>query len=195
MSLTRHSLLHRAQRGEERAWLELTFLYRPLITGWLTYQSIPGAEVEDQVQEILLSVVQSLPTFAHSGRSGAFRAWLRTITYNSVCDYWKARSRRVLPAGDPAAEAALARLEDSREQLDEVWDREHDRYVLRCLVDLLEMEFEPKTVQVFRRLALEGASSVEVARELDLSVGAVYVAKSRVLQRLREEARGLIDVI
>jgi RNA polymerase sigma-70 factor, ECF subfamily len=70
---------------------------------------------------------------------------------------------------------------------------EHDRYVLDCLLDLVEEEFEPATVRAFRRLALDGASGAEAAAELGLSVAAVYVAKSRVLQRIRQEAEGLID--
>ena len=65
--------------------------------------------------------------------------------------------------------------------------------MLRCLLDLVEEEFEPTTLQAFRRLALEGVSGAEAARELGLSVAAVYVAKSRVLQRIRQEAEGLID--
>jgi RNA polymerase sigma-70 factor (ECF subfamily) len=58
---------------------------------------------------------------------------------------------------------------------------------------LVEKNFEPMTVQAFRRLALDGASGADVAQELGLSVAAVYVAKSRVLARIREEAAGLID--
>ena len=65
--------------------------------------------------------------------------------------------------------------------------------MLGCLLDLVEAEFEPATLQAFRRLALEGASGAEVAEELGMSVAAVYVAKSRVLQRIRQEAEGLID--
>ena len=57
----------------------------------------------------------------------------------------------------------------------------------------MEEEFEPVTLQAFRRLALDGVSGEEVAQELGLSVAAVYVAKSRVLQRVRQEAEGLID--
>jgi RNA polymerase sigma-70 factor (ECF subfamily) len=60
-------------------------------------------------------------------------------------------------------------------------------------MDLVGQEFEPATVRAFRRLALDGAAGAEVAQELGLSVGAVYVAKSRVLQRIRQEAEGLID--
>ena len=57
----------------------------------------------------------------------------------------------------------------------------------------VEEEFEPSTLQAFRRLALDGASGAMVADELGLSVAAVYMAKSRVLQRIRQEVEGLID--
>jgi RNA polymerase sigma-70 factor (ECF subfamily) len=57
----------------------------------------------------------------------------------------------------------------------------------------VEEEFEPSTLQSFRRLALEGASGEEAAQELGLTVAAVYMAKSRVLRRLRQEAEGLIN--
>ena len=73
------------------------------------------------------------------------------------------------------------------------WDEEHDRYVLNCLLDAVEEEFEPNTLKAFRRLTLEGASGAEAAEELGMSVAAVYVAKSRVLQRLRQVAEGLIN--
>jgi DNA-directed RNA polymerase specialized sigma24 family protein len=65
--------------------------------------------------------------------------------------------------------------------------------VLGCLLDLVEQEFEPATLHAFRRLALDGASGAEVAGELGMSVSAVDVAKSRVLQRIRQQAEGLID--
>jgi RNA polymerase sigma-70 factor (ECF subfamily) len=194
MDDTRQSLLLRAQTGDEGAWKDLTDLYRPLIVGWLRYQAVPANEVDDLVQEILLAVVQNLPSFSHSGRLGAFRSWLRTIAHNRACDFWKARSRQAHASGDSSVAEALRQLEDSDSELNRQWDEEHDRYVLRCLLDLMELEFEPSTVQAFRRVALEGASNAEAAQELGLSVGAVYAAKSRVLGRLRREAEGLIDI-
>ena len=87
----------------------------------------------------------------------------------------------------------MQQLADPDSDLNRQWDEEHDRYVLDCLLDLVEEEFEPATLQAFRRLALDGASGAEVAEELGLSVSAVYVAKSRVLARVRQEAEGLID--
>ena len=87
----------------------------------------------------------------------------------------------------------MQQLQDPSSDLNRHWDEEHDRYVFRCLLDLVEQEFEPITVQAFRRLALDGARGAEVAQELGLAVGTVYSAKSRVLQRIRQEAEGLID--
>jgi RNA polymerase sigma-70 factor (ECF subfamily) len=138
-------------------------------------------------------VVKHLPTFQHSGRRGAFRSWLRTIVCNRTTDYWRAIDAGTTASGGSGATAALQQIADPESDLNRQWDEEHDRYVLSCLLDLVEEEFEPTTLRAFRRLALEGASGAEVAQELGLSVSAVYVAKSRVLQRIRQEAEGLID--
>src|SRR6516164_4648291 len=192
MNETRQSLLFRAQSGEADAWKDLTNLYRPLIIGWLNRQGVPAVDLEDLSQDVLLSVVKHLPGFEHSGHRGAFRSWLRTIVCSRTADYWRALEVAA-PAGGSGATAALQQIADPDSELNRQWDQEHDRYVLHCLLDLMEEEFEPITLQAFRRLALDGVSGAEAAQELGLSVAAVYVAKSRVLARIRQEAEGLID--
>jgi RNA polymerase sigma-70 factor (ECF subfamily) len=193
MDSTRESLLIRARDGDRGAWEDLCELYRPLIVGWLRRQSVPEGDMDDLVQEIFMAVVRGLPAFSHSGRRGAFRSWLRTIAYNYSCDYWKAPARRAAASGEGADTAALGLLEDPDSPLNRYWDEEHDRYVLRCLLALVELEFEPTTLQAFRLVALEGSSSAEAAGELGLSIAAVYAARSRVLRRLRVLAEGLLD--
>jgi RNA polymerase sigma-70 factor (ECF subfamily) len=193
MNETRQSLLIRAQTGVEDAWKDLMGLYRPLIIGWLNRQGVPAGDLDDLAQDVLLSVVKHLPTFEHSGRRGAFRAWLRTIVCSRTIDYWHAVDAGSRGQGGSGAVAALQQLSDPESDLNRQWDEEHDRYVLDCLLDLVAEEFEPNTLTAFRRLALDGASGAAVSEELGLSVAAAYVAKSRVLQRLRQLADGLID--
>ncbi len=193
MNETRHSLLLRARTGEEDAWKDLTDLYRPLIIGWLNRQGVPAVDLEDLSQDVLLSVVKHLGSFEHSGRRGAFRSWLRTIVCSRTTDYWRAAIASAHASGGSGATAALQQIADPDSDLNRQWDQEHDRYVLGCLLDMVEEEFEPATLKAFRRLALDAASGAEVAQELGLSVAAVYMAKSRVLQRIRQEAEGLID--
>jgi RNA polymerase sigma-70 factor (ECF subfamily) len=193
MNETRQSLLLRAQTGQADAWKDLTDLYRPLMIGWLHRQGVPVRDLEDLSQEVLLSVVKHLPGFQHSGHRGAFRSWLRTIVCSRTADYWRAQDAGAQASGGSGATAALQQIADPDSELNRQWDEEHDRYVLHCLLDLVEVEFEPITLQAFRRLALDGVSGTDAAQELGLSVAAVYVAKSRVLARIRQEAEGLID--
>jgi RNA polymerase sigma-70 factor, ECF subfamily len=193
MNETRQSLLIRAQTGESKAWKDLTELYRPLILAWLNRQGVPAGDLEDLSQEVLLSVVKHLPDFQHSGRRGAFRCWLRTIVCSRTTDYWRAAARAARASGGSAAAAALHEIADPASALNRQWEEEHDRYVIGCLLAMVEEEFEPTTLRAFQRLALDGVSGTEAAQELGQSVAAVYMAKSRVLARIRQEAQGLID--
>ena len=190
MDETRQSLLLRAQTGETDAWKDLTDLYRPLILGWLNRQGVPAGDLDDLSQEVLLSVVTHLPGFQHSGQRAHSCAWLRTIVCSRTVDYWRAVDVRTPASGGSGATAALQQIADPDSALNRQWDEEHDRYVVQCLLDLIEEEFEPMTLRAFRLLALDGASGAEVAKGLGMSVAAVYVAKSRVLAHSARRRRG-----
>jgi RNA polymerase sigma-70 factor (ECF subfamily) len=191
MDVTSLSLLERLRRrDDEPAWSRFDHLYRPLIARWLAQAGVPAHEAEDLAQEVMLVVVRKMEHFEHTGRPGAFRAWLRNITAFSLRERWRGRQRRGetrTPLGDLADQ-----LDDPHSDLSQRWDRDHDGLVLHRLLDLLAGEFEAVTLQVFRRLALDEAKPDAVAQEFGLSPGAVYVAKSRVMRRLREEAEGLL---
>jgi RNA polymerase sigma-70 factor (ECF subfamily) len=136
-------------------------------------------------------VVRELVDFQHNQRLGAFRAWLRAITVNRLRGYW--RGRRHPPQPDSDAARRLEQLEDPHSSLSHLWDQEHDRHVLGQLMKLIEPEFSPAWWQAFRRHVVEGAPASEVAKELDVSVNVVLLAKSRILRRLRQEAAGFVD--
>jgi RNA polymerase sigma-70 factor (ECF subfamily) len=86
----------------------------------------------------------------------------------------------------------LDQLEDPNSDLSRLWDQEHDQHVVRRLLDLIEPDFRPTTRQAFRRQVVDGAPAEVVALELGLTVNAVLIAKSRVLQQLRRQAGGLV---
>ncbi len=190
MALTSNSLLFRAKSGDEVSWRHLTDLYRPLLLGWLRRHGVPPQDLDDLTQEILLSVVRSLPAFEHNGNRGAFRTWLRTIVLKRVMDY-RRRGSNQGPEGQ-----AVGTLDDvavAPSELERLWDEEHDDYVVRCVIELVRHQFEPLTFQAFSRQAFDGARPSEVAEELGLSVAAVYAAKARVMRFVRRQAAGLID--
>ena len=194
MSETSHSLLERLRRqpGDDD-WRRLTELYTPLLHAWAGRHGVQSADADDLVQEVLAVLVRELPRFEHNRRPGAFRRWLRTILAHRLRDFWRARSHRAEAAGGTDVLRRLAELEDPASGLSRQWDEEHDRHVVRKLLERIEGEVTPSTWQAFKRVALEGSDEEVVAAELGLSVNAVFIAKSRVLQRLRREAAGLLD--
>jgi RNA polymerase sigma-70 factor (ECF subfamily) len=168
-------------------------LYSPMIRAWLGRYGLLESDVDDISQTVLSAVVASLPHFRHNGRVGAFRTWLRTITVNSLRQKLRADRRRLESLGGRELLAGLNELEDPESDLSEVWDRAHDAYVLRTVMASAESEFEAKTWQAFRLQVFDEAQPRSVAAQLEMTVNAVLIAKSRVLKRLRELSRGLID--
>lgn len=189
MNATSVSLLRQLQgENDPASWKRLLQIYQPLIWGWLRQRSTPPQDAEDLTQEVLAVVVRELPRFEYNGRTGAFRAWLRAITANRLRSYWRSDRDKNMDVQNWADQ-----LEDPDSELSQTWDQQHDRHVLTKLLEMMEQEFEPNTVAAFRKVTLDGMKPEQAAAELELTTVAVYIAKSRVLRRLRDVAAGLID--
>ncbi len=185
------SLERLRNQPDEAAWQRLDDLYRPLIRRWLRRDPSLRDEAEDLVQDVLAVLVRELPHFQRE-RDGSFRCWLRTITWHRLQAFRQARRHRPQLLGSDADGSLLAQLEDPHSALSRQWDEEHDRHVIRRFMERIEPQFEPATLQAFRRTVFDGAKAADVAMELGISVNAVLLAKSRVLKRLREEGEGFI---
>lgn len=170
----------------QMAWDRLVALYTSLLQSWLRAAGLQAADCDDLVQRVLEILVCRLPQFQHDGRPGAFRAWLRGITVNLLREFWRRR---------PAAESGsvLDQLADPNSSLSRVWDQQHDRHVLRSLLQLVRPQFTEASWRAFCRLVLDGKPARTVAAEMGSSVNAVLIAKSRVLARLRKEAGTLLS--
>jgi RNA polymerase sigma-70 factor (ECF subfamily) len=193
MSVTSATLLARLKDLQDLdAWNRLNDLYGPLIRSWAIRLGVRGSDADDLMQEVMTVVVRRFPEFVHPDRPGAFRGWLRAIAANCARDAW--RARRVAPKAPGGTDfgSYLARLEDPTDDLSREWDREHDVYVTRRMLERIKPDFEAKTWELFQQFVLDGHSADAVAAACGTSPNAVYIAKSRVLARLREEAGGLL---
>ena len=188
MSTTSVSLLRRIQRlDDDQAWDRFVRLYTPLI---FYLARVAGASTEDAVelvQEVFSLLVQKIPQFEYDSQQ-SFRAWLRTVTLNR-CRDWLRRSARSAHAESGSGPAAPLDV-DPAELMAE---GEYHRYVARRALELMQTEFQPATWRACWMQVVEGRSAAEIAGELGITVNAAYLAKSRVLRRLREELAGLID--
>jgi RNA polymerase sigma-70 factor (ECF subfamily) len=194
MTETPRSLLERLRdHPDDDSWKQLIDLYSPLLQRWLRQSGVDSPDAEDLLQEVFATLVREMPHFAHNQRCGAFRCWLRTILVNRVRCFWN--DRRTTPVTADARDILqdLDRLEDPASDLSQLWDRQHDTFLARRVLELIEKDFTSSTWHVFRRVVLEGAKPAEVAAEMGLTVNAVMLAKSHVLRRARQEIAGLTD--
>lgn len=194
MHETSVSLLERLrQTPDNQSWQRLVDLYTPLIHVWLGRQEVQLADRHDLVQEVLAVVIRKLPQFEHNQRTGAFRHWLRTITARCLKDFWRSQKVRPQARGDSDFQEMLTQLEDPTSALSRQWDKDHDLHITRKLLEMLQPQFTPATWEAFQRVALLREPPDEVAAALGITVNAVFIAKSRVLTKLRQEAQGLLE--
>ena len=194
MNETSVSLLAQAcDDGGGASWERLAAIYSPLLRQWTARYQLQPSDVDDLVQEVLIAVSRELPEFRHSGRTGAFRKWLRTILVHRLQNFWRSQQRRPVRVGTSSVLKQLAELEDDTSSASRMWDADHDRHVLSSLLDDIRPRFEPATWDAFQRQMFRGEKGKAVASELGMSLKAVQLAKSRVLQALRSQAAGLID--
>jgi RNA polymerase sigma-70 factor (ECF subfamily) len=153
---------------------------------------LQAQDADDLIQEVLTVVVRELPGFRYDPERGSFRGWLRTVLVHRLRAFQRAQRMRPLATGDSDFCRLLEQLEDPRSGLSRLWDQEHDRHVLGRLLEMIRPDFEPTTWLAFRRVVLEGIKPAVAAAELGISVNAVFIARSRIQRRLREEMRGLI---
>jgi RNA polymerase sigma-70 factor (ECF subfamily) len=185
---TSATLLRRLARPtDQTAWNQFVRLYTPLLFYWARKAGLAEADAADLVQDVFCVLIRKLPEFEYdAGKS--FRGWLRTVLHN----VWKNRARqryvRTVASFELAAQEPIA--EDVALQLDEVEYRQH---LVARAVELMKTDFEPTTWRACWQLVVEGQPAVEVARELGLTPNAVYLAKSRVLAKLRRDLEGLLD--
>jgi len=194
MDLTSRSLLQRVQSSsEQESWDRLTSIYTPVLQRWLRQYELQSSDADDLIQDVLSVVARDVKSFEHNGRRGAFRNWLKTILINRLRNFWRSRNYRPVAGGGSDYQLHLQQLEDPASAVSAVWDREHDQMVLARLWAMIEPRFSEKTCSAFRRQVMDGLSAAEAAEELDMSVNAVLIAKSRVLKELRREGQGLLE--
>jgi RNA polymerase sigma factor (sigma-70 family) len=184
--LTRPSLLVRIRDPRDaEAWSQFVDVYAPLVYGYARKQHLQDADAADLTQEVLRAVAGAIGRLNYDPERGSFRGWFFTIVRNKLRNLLTRNGSQCRGSGDTGAHAMLdalpAREEDSAE-----WDREYERRVFSWAADQVRGEFEESTWQAFWLTAMEGKTPKEAAAMVKLSVGAVYIAKSRVIARLRK---------
>ncbi|MCE9548494.1 MAG: sigma-70 family RNA polymerase sigma factor [Planctomycetia bacterium] len=189
--MTRVSLLVRLRDGTNHdAWQEFARLYSPVIYGFARKRGLQDADAADLMQEVMRSVSSAIGRLEYDRSAGTFRGWLFTITRNKVFNFLSARRIRPQASGDTTTNRLLASQPAASEESD-AWELEYQRRVASLALERIKSAFQEKTWRAFTLTAIDGIAAAEAASQTGLSPGAVYVAKSRVLARLKEEVESI----
>jgi RNA polymerase sigma-70 factor (ECF subfamily) len=187
MDTTSGSLLVRLRQPSPQAdWARFVELYTPFLLEGARRAGLQAQDAADLVQDVFMAVLQELPRFNYD-KSKSFRGWLRTVARRKWAN--RQRGRGKLTEVQEAALADVAGPED----LEAFWDAEHHKRLTTRALELMQAEFEPTTWKACWEFVAQSRPAADVGAELGLSENAVYIAKWRVMRRLREELQGLLD--
>ena len=186
--LTRPSLLARIKdTGDRQAWAEFVDIYAPLVYGYVLKQGLQDADAADLTQEVLGAVARSAARLDYDPKRGTFRGYLFRVVRNELIDFGAARKRHRPGSGDTGVKRQLE--EQPAPTRDEVadWEREYERQLFGLACDQVRRDFQESTWQAFWLTAIQGKAGKHVADVLGMTTAAVYLAKRRVTERLRQQ--------
>jgi RNA polymerase sigma-70 factor (ECF subfamily) len=183
---TRHSLLVRLRDPRDaEAWTEFLGIYEPLVYRLARKKGFQDADAMDLSQEVFRSVAAAIERWDPDPGRGSFRAWLFRIARNLMVNFLAGQRRQPRGVGDTDMNRLLEAQPAPSDDDSALFDAEYRAGLFRWAADAIQGEFTASTWQAFWRTAVEAHDVKHVAAELGLSVGAVYIARSRVLARLR----------
>jgi len=185
---TRPSLLIRLRDARDgQAWTHFEGLYGPLIFGFARKHGLQDADAGDLRQEVLRLVAGAVGGLEYDARAGSFRGWLFTVVRNQLRKFLGRRPHD-RGAGDSVTQVLLEQ-QPAPEEDQAAWEEEFRQRLFHYAANQVRGDFSAATWQAFWQTAVQGRPAKEVAAGLGLTAAAVYLAKGRVMTRLKEQIR------
>lgn len=191
---TRHSLIVKLRDpADSAAWHEFVALYQPLVYRLARRQGLQDADAHDVCQEVFRSVARAIGDYDLDPARGSFRGWLARIARNLLVNFLTRRPYRLRGSGSTSVQELLEAQPAADPSATALFEAEYRRRVFHWAAESVQGEFTPSTWRAFWLTAVDGQAPAAAAAELKVSVGAVYIARSRVLARLRARIQELGD--
>ena len=182
---TQPSLLIRLRDADDGpAWSRFVDIYAPLVYDFARRRWFQDADAADLTQEVLAAVARSVRRFDYDPQRGSFRSWLFTVVVNKFRTMRDRLHRQRQGTGDSIAHQLLQEIPAAIEN--DAWDQEYEQRLFAWAAEQVQAAVEEKSWQAFWQTSVLGIRPQDAAKQLHLSVAAVYMAKSRVLARLKE---------
>ena len=192
---TRLSLLMRIKdQADSMAWSQFVDIYGPLIYRFGRRKGLQDADATDLMQDVFNQISQNIAKFNYNPEIGKFRSWLFVVASNALNKKLRSAKRQPTGSGESKVVSMLEQL-PSIQNDDAVWEKEYRDHLFDWACEQVKGQFSESTWQAFLDTTINGKKPAEVAGKLEISVGAVYIAKSRVTERLKEKIATIDDSI
>ncbi|WP_197440141.1 sigma-70 family RNA polymerase sigma factor [Polystyrenella longa] len=192
---TRASLILRlSDKTDVEAWDEFVTIYQPLVYRLALKKGFQDADAHELVQEVHLAVSRAVDRWEPISGGPRFRDWLFQIARNLMINFMTRRKYKPWATGSPQIEALLNEHADPHGEESRLFDLEFRREVFQWAACQVEENVQPSTWQAFWMSSVEDIPIPEVAERLQMTVGAVYIARSRVIGRIRNHAHKYAEV-
>jgi len=186
---TRGSLLSRVRKGDEISWEEFYNTYKRLLytVGRESYNLNIG-EIEELIQEVMMTFFDASKTFKYDKSKGKFRSYLKTIfKYKALKFKDKKKKTAEKITSVESDDFSIDNLSDPTDSnLDKIWDAEWEKHIMHEAMKELRLKIEPTTYQAFELYVIQGETPKAVSKLLDMKVNAIYACKNRAIAQLKE---------
>ncbi len=191
---TRATLVYRLRdHADNDAWNQFLDLYGQTIFQFVRSRGLQDADAADLVQEVFRRVGNAIGRLEYEKAKGGFRAWLFTITRNCLNTHYD-KNKRVIPTlNDSSLGGGFGNIASTGDGLDERWEKEFQKQIMLQAIEIIKPATEQNTWAAFEMTAMQNVSADDAGQTLGMSRGAVYVARSRVTSKLRDEVKRLMD--
>jgi len=190
---TRQSLLSRLKDWDDHeSWKSFFDAYWRLIYNAAIKSGLTDAEAQDAVQETLISVMKSLPSFEYDPKKGSFKVWLLNQTKWRISDQKRKRQREIEHRrGESSATDETATVERVADpagvELEAMWDEEWERNLIGAAIERVKKKVDPRQYQIFDLYVFKGWTVSRVAATLRVNPGRVYLSKHRIGPLIKRE--------
>lgn len=187
---TRETLIRRLPNAADvEAWDRFVEIYEPLLFRLARAKGFQQADAEDFVQEVLSAVAKAIGYWVADENRGAFRVWLFRIAQNLAINFLTRPKHQRLGTGDRQIARLLDEQPTKTADSSELFVREYRRELFRWAADQAREQVSEKQWMVFWLTSVEGRPIKDVASEFKMSVGSIYIARSRITKRIRDMIR------
>ncbi|HEX4646866.1 MAG TPA: sigma-70 family RNA polymerase sigma factor [Verrucomicrobiae bacterium] len=188
---TRQSLLSRLKSwNDQESWKVFFDTYWKLIYNASVKAGLTDAEAQDVVQETVISVLKSMPSFEYDAEKGSFKTWLLRLTSWRICDQFRKRQRQIEPL---TRESDTSTKTDAIERIaaptlpETVWDEDWEKNLFDAAIERVKRKVDSRQYQLFDLYVCKRWPVLKVAMTLGVNPGRVYLAKHRINNLIQKE--------